>query len=534
MIKRNQKFFSQKTYKMEIVFLIINMIAVVLFSIALSTFPIQSDDLFFYLAVGKRFFNLGYFENIDPFLYSIPNYRWHIMHEWLSYILFYSIYNLAGFVGITIFKNIIVLTIVALIFWFALKTKSGLCLIPLLSAWSMYILSFRMIERSSLFSDLFSFLVLLITLQLRFTVNKIKLLFILPLIFLVWINLHPGFYIGLVILSINLIVDGIKLLFTKTIQTKYYYLLIINFFVCLIVLLINPLGINGFLYPFIAIFEPSWEFYRQYNYEWMPTVGKGYELWFSIKMFIGLWLLCMLCIVFWCYKNIRKISQLDFFIIIIFVFFTYLGFSAIRFINIAALAYISIIIYIMILLDIKLPFKYQRSISVLTSLILYLIFFKIIFFGYESPAGQRFVKFGIDKNIVPIKSAQFIDSIGGLKTNIFNQHDFGSYLCWHWNGKIKLFYHGFVTDLYFYKDNYLAVNESRQKFDNIVNKYNIGAFYLTNYPPNGPLLYRILYSDPQWHLIYIDPLAVIFVKDVPQNTQIIKKYSLNKFIKYKN
>jgi hypothetical protein len=47
------------------------------------TFPVQSDDIFMYLAIGRRFFNDGRLPRIDPFLFSLPDYHWHITHEWM-------------------------------------------------------------------------------------------------------------------------------------------------------------------------------------------------------------------------------------------------------------------------------------------------------------------------------------------------------------------------------------------------------------------------------------------------------------------
>src|SRR5437870_9914408 len=62
----------------------------------LSFFPVQSDDIFMYLAIGRRFFREGGFPRIDPFLYSIPNYYWHILHEWASHLLAYGLYQFGG------------------------------------------------------------------------------------------------------------------------------------------------------------------------------------------------------------------------------------------------------------------------------------------------------------------------------------------------------------------------------------------------------------------------------------------------------
>ena len=81
----------------------------------------------------------------------------------------------------------------------------------------------------------------------------------------------------------------------------------------------------------------------------------------------------------------------------------------------------------------------------------------------------------------------------------------------------------------FYSNDYLAVNRSQADFDRIVNKYGIGAFMLNRYDitsPRLPLLYSVLLSRPEWHLVYADNIAMIFLKDLPANREAISRYEL--------
>jgi len=79
----------------------------------------------------------------------------------------------------------------------------------------------------------------------------------------------------------------------------------------------------------------------------------------------------------------------------------------------------------------------------------------------------------------------------------------------------------------FYSNDYLAVNRSQEDFDRIVNKYGIGAFMLRRYDmtsPRLPLIYSLLLSRPEWHLVYADSIAMIFLKDLPENREAITRY----------
>src|SRR5947208_1922605 len=81
--------------------------------------PVQSDDLWMYLTLGRRLFTLGEFGETDPYVFAFPNYHWHVWHEWLSYVIYYSTYLLGGFQALMILKAALV-AIAAAIVW-----KSG-------------------------------------------------------------------------------------------------------------------------------------------------------------------------------------------------------------------------------------------------------------------------------------------------------------------------------------------------------------------------------------------------------------------------
>jgi hypothetical protein len=124
----------------------------------------------------------------------------------------------------------------------------------------------------------------------------------------------------------------------------------------------------------------------------------------------------------------------------------------------------------------------------------------------------------LDPRLHPEAAAAFVDKID-LKTNLFNQHEFGSYLAWRWDGRRKLFYHGFVDDLDFYAKNYIVINESAEQFDRIVNHFNIGAFMLRrmNITPDLPLYYNLYTRRSDWTLVYVDDRSMIFLRNIPEN-----------------
>ncbi|MBC7540492.1 MAG: hypothetical protein H7281_16830 [Bacteriovorax sp.] len=89
----------------------ITIFAVLLLVASITTYPVQSDDLYMYLAIARNYFSDGYFSQIDPYFYPVTNYPWVIMHQWLGYLIYYGVFKLGGFDLIVIFKSILLLTI---------------------------------------------------------------------------------------------------------------------------------------------------------------------------------------------------------------------------------------------------------------------------------------------------------------------------------------------------------------------------------------------------------------------------------------
>ena len=100
--------------------------------VLLALFPVQSDDIFMYLAIARRFFETGAFPKTDPFLFSLPDFHWQIWIEWLSYFFWYGGYKLAGFTGLILQKTAVLVATASLPLWLAHKLKNKSPLVPLL------------------------------------------------------------------------------------------------------------------------------------------------------------------------------------------------------------------------------------------------------------------------------------------------------------------------------------------------------------------------------------------------------------------
>ena len=134
-------------------------IAALGFVVTLSLFPIQSEDLFMYLALAREYFRNGSFPSSDPFLLAETN-SWTILHQWLSYILFYGIYSLGGYAAIIVTKVALILGTLSIPLLWVRKNWAAVFFWSLSVLIGALAMSFRLVERTSIFSDIFVTLII--------------------------------------------------------------------------------------------------------------------------------------------------------------------------------------------------------------------------------------------------------------------------------------------------------------------------------------------------------------------------------------
>ena len=184
-------------------------------------------DFWARLTVGKSFFQTGkLFENDFQ---SFGTTHEFIDHEWGSSIIFYLIQNRFGDIGIFFFKSIIIfLTLFFIIKIIRLEKKDSklhfLFFFFILQGVSYNIFS---TIRCQTFSFLF-FAVYLYILQYAKTKSNYRILWCLPVLNIIWANLHGGFAIGLILILIYLL----KYFFNRRIYKQETLETLLNKFYC--------------------------------------------------------------------------------------------------------------------------------------------------------------------------------------------------------------------------------------------------------------------------------------------------------------
>ncbi len=165
----------------------------------------------------------------DLFSYTMPSYDF-INHEWFSDVIIAVIYHLTGLVGVAIFFGLFVtigLGVVVNIaqkkdkigFWLSLLTMVAVTMVqfagirPQALSWTFFVLVWYLLDISK---------------------NKWRFI-ILPIIFLIWANLHAAFALGLFLFFVAVINSLLK-------KDRSSIYLLISFIISTGATLINPYG----------------------------------------------------------------------------------------------------------------------------------------------------------------------------------------------------------------------------------------------------------------------------------------------------
>ena len=202
-------------------------------------------DFWWHLRTGQLIFDTGAIPKTDPFSFTAAGSRW-VAHEWLSDVLIYGVEKGLGYWGNVLLFTVVALSALAVMHRLLLKIgvspRVALTLVALGGVTSFPYWTVRPQAFSWLFAAIF-----LHTLWLR-RIDGRTALWPLPLLMLLWANLHAGYVIGLLLVGLWLLASlGERVLQHKVGSLRVPVLL---FLACLAATAVNPNGLALLAYPF--------------------------------------------------------------------------------------------------------------------------------------------------------------------------------------------------------------------------------------------------------------------------------------------
>ncbi|HBR18547.1 MAG: hypothetical protein A3G39_10200 [Deltaproteobacteria bacterium RIFCSPLOWO2_12_FULL_43_16] len=476
-------------------------------------------DIFFHLATGKHILETGQISHSqDPFSFTSANPM--STTSWLAEIIFYEIHSLSGIEGLIVFKAIM-FTLVFFVLYLTMK------IVVLESPWNKYVffavllitafaIRMRMFIRPFIFEFLLLALYIYIFNLYRFK-NK-NYLFLLPLLQIIWVNVHPSNIIGIVISAAFLIGERIKYLLRWDSSLKKEQLLPLVFVTALIIAasLINPMGYKAFSFPFMLTGQ---EVLMANIDEWQPLTFSSL-VGYSFRYTWGFSLLLLLAILVLLYR----VKKLDLTELIIFFLFVFMAVKRMRFTAECAIVIAPIVTrglsYIFFQFNFQRIKNYERVLNIAPIAALSVILYMGIFNSEIYAFGL-----GLKKRVFPVKAVDFLIE-NKIQGNMYNSIGYGGYLMWRLFPGHKVFIDGRGENynVEFYRD-YLEAHTNPDVWKKITSKYNIDWVileYSRDYARKERVDYLI--DNPEWALVYWDREAIIYAKRGSKNDDLIKKF----------
>jgi hypothetical protein len=176
----------------------------------------------------------------DPFSYTRRGDPWYAW-EWMYDVIIAAIHHVSGLNGVVLFTAAVIGVTFALLFRFILRRSGNLAVAALLTLLAMAAAQVHMLARPHVLSWLLT--LLWVESLCRFEEGKRSALLWLPLLMLLWTNLHAGFVLGLGLLGIFAL-GAIWRSFTPSNNEDRAKIaqLVIVFCVCLLTTLLTPYG----------------------------------------------------------------------------------------------------------------------------------------------------------------------------------------------------------------------------------------------------------------------------------------------------
>jgi hypothetical protein len=477
--------------------------------------------------VVENHFNLSeknspLFENY--YSYTHPDFK-VINHHWGSGMIFFFIWKLFDFSGLSLFYIFLSLVAFSLFFYVAFQ-ESDFTLALLLAFFLAPLMAERTEVRPEIFSVLFGALFLFLLWEYFQEKISGKWLLFLGVLQVFWVNLHVYFFLGGFLVGAFWFSEIIHLLFQRLTdeefarKTKKVKVLTIILFLVFLAALINPFGFEGLFYPVKIFKNYGYTIVENKSVSFVKNYGIVDSNFTLIKIVLTL---VFLSFVLLFGVDRRKIS-LPY--LIFSVFFGVLGWMAIR--NFTLLGFFALPVLAYNFSSFLGQKEGERNLVKEKGIaILYIILVMVGLWGNFEYLNERWEKKGIGLMSGATKAAEFFQK-EGLKGPLFNNYDLGGYLIFSLFPEEKVFVDN-RPEAYpdsFFSEVYKPMQEKADVFKKADQQYNFNAvfFYRNDITPWGMNFLKIIREDPEWALVYEDNYALIYLKKNEENRDLINKY----------
>jgi len=467
------------------------LLAAVIFGFCVKQFA--EPDMWWHLRYARDLVQLHTFSSFDTYSFTAagafrPNF------EWLSELPFYVAYHMAGLHGVLLLYFGILVLMFAGVYYLSCSDGADCKNATVATLIGIFLCVVSIGPRTLLFGWL-CMVGLLLVLD-RFRRSRTGL-WLLPPLFLLWINLHPSWAFGLVVFLLTIgagLVDGEWGLVEATKWSRdELRKLAIAFVASVMVLFVNPFGYRLVLYPFQFLFQQQSNV--RYVEEWQGVDFSTSNGKLALLVLLGL----LAANVF-----LRRRWRLDQALLCAFALWAALSHS--RFLFFAGLVLPPILAQRLNLFP---PYEPELDKPWLNGIIMAAIVASPVFFFPSNAALQQ----QLNENF-PTAALAFMQR-QHLNGRIFNQYRWGGFMEWN-SPELKPFIDG-RADIFVDKgvlDDHRRVTLLDDPFG-VLDKYRIDYVLVQS---DGAITYLLNHSQ-DWHPLYADNVAVLFARSEAAVTQ---------------
>jgi hypothetical protein len=484
-------------------------LALCLFAVIFFLHPIFGWDLWWQIRAGEWMLANGSVMSFDVFSFTKLGHQW-INHEWGSEIVFYLIYNCFGIAGLIFMKCSALMLAVVFLWRCCRRLLKNPAIAAFLVCAAIWVIMTRASVRPHIFSLTFLSLIWYLLTAFREDSPRKNLLYI-PLIELLWVNLHGGAFLGVVLFFLVLLGYELDTRFFKRGGGVGKFPWIV-FALTVGAMFINPFTWHAFTFPFEHL---SMTTIIQMTEEWQSPFSSQWSGLLAVRIWMGLMFLSILMV-------LRRVRQLGFSYLLCAFFAVVVGMMAVR--NLA----ISIIILLPVAcaaLGQTVPSicsedgRFRAKVGVIIYPLIIVSALALAYFGVPRSDGAGEISWvrpaiGVNEKATPAEAVAFLKK-NNINGKVFNDLGLGGYLILN---DIPVFIDG-RTPLYgddFFKTWYVACRDPRV-FHYLSKKYGVDMVMLmADRIDDYRELHKFLIAYPSWKPVYLDGSAVIYVKDIPK------------------
>lgn len=455
-------------------------------------FCVRDPDVWWHLKVGDWILEHWAVPHNGIFSRTAADHPW-VAYSWGFEILFSRAYHWFGLMGLGLFGVLLTLTIAYVQFWSLRRLSGSFWKAWLLSCCSLYSFLFTIMPRPVFVSILFYVVLVTVLLEANRS-GSTKSLYWLPLMFLVWANVHIQFIYGLFVLGL-FVTHQLTLRWLEKISFTPAALsqaslpakpLVLIFVGCVLATLIGPYSYH--LYQVVFLYSRS-KYPYEIIIELQPLSFRTGSNFVQLLLTAG-----GFCAIAW-----RK--KLDLFKLALMIVASCLAFRTMRdcwFVSITAAAFIA---------DFPTPeVERARGESVTEGgVLLATLAFFLLVLSRNSGFNERMLDLAVSSEF-PVDAVNYIRR-NPLPGPLYNNLDWGGFLIWYMpqypvaiDGRNDLY--GDKLDRIFYE----AQSAIAYKHEPYLPQSNC-VLLAKKYP-----LANVLRFDHRFALVYEDPIAVVYTR----------------------